>query len=678
MKETLLLIYILLCFESLFSQNNDIRDGERHLLIIEEFMNDVEDQAVVSELYEYLVELQENPLNLNTANNEELEKLFLLNKYQIFALLDHREIYGELYSLGELIVIPGFDKTLIRKISPFVRIEPPELERINTNRIQHNLRLKTTISSPLKSGFSDSLYEENFTGKNFYKLIKYELKKRGKFRAGITMESDPGEKIRFDSLNKGFDFLSGFAEIHIHEKSRTRIIIGDYRVSKGLGLVCGRFGNRKSSATIINHGLTGNSPYTSSSEYGYKRGLSLTFNPGRFRSELFYSGKNLSAKTAKLDDSRLVIKEIIKSGLHRNINELINKKQQKEVNYGISLGYDGPVFGLNYHFLNYTYGNPLRYKKTTDRFSGYNYSEKFSYHSADYSVRAENFLFRGEIATNTDGLAFLTMLTTSLHPLFQISLSYRDFDPHYHAPESNAFAESSTVRNEKGFYFGMEAFPFPFMKLNMYLDLYRFPWLRYYSPSPYHGRDILFRAEANLESKLLFDLLYKSEHTFGTEPSVKNSIREMKCEQSERYMLQVLYEVSNQINLKSRIEIKTHKTEGVETLKTGIFLSQDIKYRFARDKFSLNMRYAVFDIPDWENRIYVYENDVLYHFSTPLHYKSGIRFYLTGMIKFFKKNRIYLKYSRTAYTGLHSSGTGVDQREGTNYDDLRIQMILKI
>ena len=77
----------------------------------------------------------------------------------------------------------------------------------------------------------------------------------------------------------------------------------------------------------------------------------------------------------------------------------------------------------------------------------------------------------------------------------------------------------------------------------------------------------------------------------------------------------------------------------------GTLISQDLFYHPMGKPFSANCRYAVFNCPRFENRIYEYENDVQGAFSIPFYYGTGSRFYTNLNYKISSGITISLRYA---------------------------------
>ena len=84
-----------------------------------------EDEA--AQLYALYERLRLVPLELNTLHEEELRQLPFLSDYQIYQLLRFRSDQGQLLSLGQLKLVPGWDAATLRLFVPIAvcRYAPP-------------------------------------------------------------------------------------------------------------------------------------------------------------------------------------------------------------------------------------------------------------------------------------------------------------------------------------------------------------------------------------------------------------------------------------------------------------------------------------------------------------------------------------------------------------------------
>ena len=91
-------------------------------------------------------------------------------------------------------------------------------------------------------------------------------------------------------------------------------------------------------------------------------------------------------------------------------------------------------------------------------------------------------------------------------------------------------------------------------------------------------------------------------------------------------------------------------TDSVQALSYGYSISQDIHYSFAQVPLTLQLRLQGFHASNWDNRVYVYENDVLYAWSIPSSYGVGGRAYLNLRWRIIDQLSLYLKVSETVYS----------------------------
>ena len=95
-------------------------------------------------------------------------------------------------------------------------------------------------------------------------------------------------------------------------------------------------------------------------------------------------------------------------------------------------------------------------------------------------------------------------------------------------------------------------------------------------------------------------------------------------------------------------------TNNQSVLNYGVSLAQDIAFDFTpytvhHTPLSLRLRLQGFDCREWNNRIYIYEHDVLYAFSIPATYGLGGRAYLCLRWQIIKPLALYLRVSETVY-----------------------------
>src|SRR5690606_9437090 len=129
--------------------------------LVEEIFSLQEEELNYEELYESLLQVYANPININESNAEELQALYILHPFQINSLMDYRRRFGPLLSLYELQAVPGFDLELIYRLLPFVGLgngrqtfNRPFAERLLTEQNAY-LMIRLRRIWETRKGFAD-------------------------------------------------------------------------------------------------------------------------------------------------------------------------------------------------------------------------------------------------------------------------------------------------------------------------------------------------------------------------------------------------------------------------------------------------------------------------------------------------------------------------------------------
>ena len=119
LRKTFNLILLLLSISiNLLSQERQL--SESIISIAEELADDETDPEAAGIYVEKLYDLAEKPVNLNSADETELSRLFFLTDFQIKALADYVSSSGKIYSVFEIANIPGFDREQAEMMIPFI------------------------------------------------------------------------------------------------------------------------------------------------------------------------------------------------------------------------------------------------------------------------------------------------------------------------------------------------------------------------------------------------------------------------------------------------------------------------------------------------------------------------------------------------------------------------------
>ena len=83
---------------------------------------DEREDTWVSDMNDLLLQLADNPVNLNDTNAVSI--IPFVTPFQLRSLKNYIILHGQLLSEKELLMIPGFDSMTVALLTPYVKIEP--------------------------------------------------------------------------------------------------------------------------------------------------------------------------------------------------------------------------------------------------------------------------------------------------------------------------------------------------------------------------------------------------------------------------------------------------------------------------------------------------------------------------------------------------------------------------
>lgn len=651
---------------------------------------DIDFSEMVDELLQYI----SNPINLNSASERELRQL-QLNDLQINNLTSYVQKYGQLTSIYELGMIEGFDSTLAIAISPFITFElQPEGAKINLKNLskygRHQIITRYQQVLQEQAGFSpisDSALavkpNSRYLGGPERLYARYGYSFYNRIRFGITMEKDPGEIFMRgpDSLKKGFDFYSAHF-YYTGNKFLKHLALGDYHLAFGQGLTMySSLAFGKSPGAITNRRIAQPvKPNTGANENLFMRGAAATITPFRGADlTLFYSDKKVDANIGgsdSLNAESLFISSLQETGYHRTPNELSGKNAIEQTVYGGNIQTRVKMFRLGATAYHTKLGAELTrqdYLYNQFDFRG----KELTNYGMDFAAILRSLTFFGEVSgSDNGGKAMLLGATATPDPHVAISVIYRNYGKDYQSFFSNAFAEGSRNANEKGLYIGIFTQLHRKWSFSAYADHFRFSWLRFRVDSPSRGSEYLSQLtwNPNRRAEVQFRYRYQQKQLNPSGGTGYTDFPEPETRQNARVHLS--FKPTEDITLKSRIETTWWAMPGFEN-RTGFLIYQDIIYNDPEKPWLLNARYALFDTDSYNERLYAYESDVLYAFSIPSYYYKGSRFYLMGKYSFGRRLDLWVRYALTQYANKQKIGSGLDEIDGNQKSEIKVQIRLR-
>ena len=656
---------------------------EQQLENITENNEDVEteDDAYLQQMQQFL----KDPVNLNTANEEELKELRVLTALQIQNLVLYRSLVGKFIDIYELQAVPAWDPETIRKIRPYITVSfQGSMLNIVNKRLrdgEHSVLLRLSRVPERSKGYlPDSSSATNFYPGSPQKILfRYKYVYKNLLQYGIVAEKDAGEQFFKGKQRQGFDFYSG----HIFIRN-TGIIhalaIGDFTVNLGQGLVQWQSLAFKKSADVINikREAAVLRPYNSAGEINFHRGAGITIGKNNWRLTAFASYRridaNLVTDTSQNQDG--FISSLQTSGYHRTKSESDDKGIQRQLAFGGNFSYRYKRLHLGINGIQYKFKLPLT--RSADPYNKYALSgSSFGNYSIDYSYTFKNIHFFGEAAfTNELDKAFVNGLMMSVSSRVDLSFLYRNISRSYQSLYTTAFTESTYPTNEKGLYTGVTLRPNISWRIDAYVDLYKFPWLRYRVDGPSAGSDYLVQATYKPNKQLEIYTRYHAESKAINVNPNPLTLSPVLQQPRKNWRTLVSYRLSQSLVLRNRTEIVWFDKKGMAP-EEGFLIYLDILFKPFLKPYSGSLRLQYFETEGYNSRLYAYENDVLYSFSIPVFYDKGYRYCVNGNYDINKKLTAWIRWAQTIYKDKNLVGSGLDEIKGNTKSEIKLQAIYK-
>jgi hypothetical protein len=653
--------------------------------LIESLLESIESKSGELADYETLLHdlenLQRNPLDLNTAGKEELQKLPFLTDFQISSLITYRQEHGNLLSIYELSVVYGYTDEIIRMMLPFVTVVNEKADKFSLEKslrqCSNDLTIRTQHVFEKSAGYA---HKDTISGKSGYPgnpwlyYARYGFESAHHIKAGITMENDPGEDFFRGDNPQGFDFYSAYLMVNNAGPVKTALA-GDYRLQFGQGLTLwnGSAPGKSSLSMNIVKRQEGIRAFTSADENDLFRGVAATAASGKFTLTLFYSSRKRDGNiTDTMENGVICFSAFQESGYHRTRSEITDEKSVGETAYGGNLHFRNNWLKLGTTLVNYDLDKYHEKGSKPEDLYDFEGTSLLNW-GIDYMATLHKLQLFGETSYGNHGWATLNGVLFSMNKYASLSLMYRNFQPEYFSMHAAAFSEGSSDNNEVAFYAGTIIHPFAHWQVSAYADMYRFPWLRYRVDAPSSGSDYLFQLDyaAGKKTNIFFRMHY--EENPENEDAGSLIIPKVISIKRTGIRYHIAWELSSKFKFQDRVEAVWVKSEEAESDR-GIMAYQDIECRPFAVPLSLAFRIAWFNTGSYDSRIYAYEQDLSSGFSFAPLFMSGYRTYFMVRYDISKVLTCRLRLSQINYVGKESISTGLDKLEGSTRSELKIQL----
>jgi hypothetical protein len=622
---------------------------------------------------------KKNPLNLNTADAEELKQLRIITDLQIANLITYRNLFGKLISIYELQAVPAWDVNTIRKLLPFITAATPvSLKEEAGKRFgdgDHSLLVRVTQVLERSDGFDKTTSGTKYLGSPQRIFFRYRYTYKNLLQFGLVGDKDAGEQFLKGAQNKGFDFYS----FHLFARKIgiiQSLAVGDFSVNMGQGLIQWQGLAFKKSVDVM--GVKRQSavlrPYSSAGEFYFHRGAGITIRKGRIESTVFVSfrklGGNFVADTVNNED---FVSSFLTSGYHRTPSEIADRNNLLQTAFGGNIIYRGNRWHLGLNGIYYKFSLPIEKRNEPYNLYAISGDHWFNF-SLDYSYTYKNLHFFGEAAADKRfNKAFVNGLLLSVDPRVDISVVQRTIHKAYQSINGNAFTENTYPTNETGFYAGIAIRPAIGWRVDLYGDIYKFPWLKYLVDAPSHGRDFLVQLTYTPNRQAEMYTRFRNETKQSNQSDNTTVTNYLVSIPKQSWRTQVSYKISGPVTMRNRFELLWYDNKGVNKEK-GFLGYADIIYKPLLKPLSATIRLQYFETDGYNSRIYAYENDVLYSYSIPAFFDQGFRYYLNLNYDLSKKISFWFRLAQTVYQNKNAVGSGLDEIPGNRRTELKAQV----
>lgn len=620
------------------------------------------------ELYENLLELQRNGINVNSATREELLALPFLSEQQVMDILEYIHFHGALKSINELMSIESIDYSTRQLLQEFLYAgdKPekgfPSLKNIMTWG-KNELSLYTKIPTYERVGDTSN---GDYLGYPYKFWARYSFSYAKNVRIGIVASQDAGEPFFSQSNKYGFDQYSGFIQLNGLGPVES-LIVGRYSIAAGMGLVMNNSFSLGKSAMLQDLGRQRNAlrPHTSASENGYMQGAAATIRlSDAIRLTPFLSYRKTDA-TLNDDGS---ISSLIYTSYHRTISELNKKNNTSLTAGGMNARWNHKDFSLGATAVFTHINRPLSPNKSATYKKIYPEGSNFFNASLNYSWLHYPFSVNGETAINANGaIATLNTLGWHLSQYVEVMGIYRFYSFNYYSLYANAFNEGGKTQNESGLYLGVRWQPKYGIDIQAYTDLAYFAWPRYGVSQSSYAIDNMVSASYKTGKWLL-----SGKYRLHFKQKDSKSASGISWQTEHRLRIGAEW-TGDGWTSKSQLDFTSvSSTSESSSLSQGFMITENIGYDIGKWKIFAGGKY--FNTDGYDSRLYSYERAMPHTFSFPAYYGHGIRYSLVATWSPSPTLQFNAKAGITDYFDRSTISSGQQQINASSACDIEVGM----
>lgn len=620
---------------------------------------------------EDLEEMAQHPVNLNTATREELERMPFLTASQVEDILFYIYRYGQLKSLSELSLISSIGWYQRQLISCFFYVADDRSKSafpsLKTIAQYGKHEVMGMLKVPFYERKGDASGTDGYLGYKYKHGLRYQFRYGNSVKLGFVASQDAGEPFFGGRNTMGYDFYSFYLQVKNLGRWKN-ITLGRYRLNEGLGLILNNdfgFGKlsaltslgRSSSCIIRGHSSRSSANFLqgAAATYTLLKGLELTG---------FLSYRQIDA-TLSADGGG--IKTILKTGLHRTVNEIAKQKVASNTLVGGNISYRHQGWHIGGTAFYTSFSLPLTPSKTQlyKRFAPE--GNAFWNASISYGYISHRLTLSGETATGDCGsIATLNAASYLCSDHFTLMALHRFYSARYYSLFSNSFSEGSDVQDENGVYLGFTWIPAHRWSITAYSDFAYFAWPKYQTKESTQSWDNLLNILFQPSRVLTVGGRFRYKDKAGT---TTGRLRLYATISQKRWSAKTSFDYTM-----SQAE-STMTNEGDKPSK-GYMVSEHIgwEWKWKQLKGTLRGCLGYFHTSDFASRIYAYEPGLLYQMSFGSYYGEGIRYALVARSEIGSHLLLIAKLGTTDYFDRSHISSGLQEISRSSQTDLEIQV----
>ncbi len=663
MKVRFAIIFLFLYSSHVYSQA--VREWENILYQLGE-IEDTE-SSTWEPYYDMLCELEQNPININTATREELEELPFLTSKDVEDISEYIYRYGPMKSLGELVMVRDLDYDKRKLLFYFTYAG--EAGKKGFPQIKNILKYgKHDIIGTFKVPFYDRKGDiKGYEGYKYKHGVRYDFTYGDYVRAGFLGAQDSGEPFFAGKNSMGYDFYSFYVVLKKLGRIKT-LALGRYRLRFGMGLVVNNNFSFGKLSALSSLGRGGNSirAHSSRSESNYFQGAASTVNIAKgLDVSAFVSYRKFDATLNK--DS--TIATILSSGYHRTRTELGKKNNSSHIVAGGNADFSRSGFHVGATAVFTSLDKKLKPK--TDAVYRRHYASGKDFYNVGvyYGYTGSRFSVNGETATgDSRAIATINTISCNIGEKVELMALQRFYSFRYYSLFSESFSEGGSVQNESGVYLGLTWRPNTKMNIMAYSDFAYFAWPKYQASNSSRSFDNLVQMSYanghwNLNARYRLKLrekdndkkdalVYSKEHRGRMAAAYNNGMWKLKTQ--------------------ADVVFSEYKTSSF-----GWMITQSAAYNL-RKRLNVIASIGYFNTDDYSSRVYSYEPSLPYSFYYPSYYGSGIRYSLYAEYGITKKLGVTAKLGTVKYLDRSTIGSSYQMINHSSATDMELQLRLRL